>query len=350
MEEQRKESSRNNESIDIDVFLQSKGVCHLGTSPEKDARSGNFARGSRVFATLGGRFGHKDTRVVFFGRGGQVTIAESMQTVDCVTGATLGRETTGGDAVSNMHVRVSVANDRYELKDLDSTNGTDVFKPKRVRTDVELDIYTENIAVIERNENFRRAFIAFGKEGDGSLVSVTKLPTGDFLVTDAVTSRRHHARRLTTVGEGQAITIGKGSRNFPEHLVGERLNLPDEGIEVAQLRLFVKDGDIFILNLANKPFGVGIERMNEKPQYQEAPKKPEPEKQKQTPQEPQKPKRIPTIKLWQQLEKEILDLEKGSSDPEKLYKRMARKYHPDLNQGDPNANRRMQLINKYFDR
>lgn len=303
-----------------------------------------------MFATLGGKFGHKDTRVVFFDKSGQATIVESLQTVNCLQGYTLGRDLTGGDAVSRTHAYVSVVNDRYKLEDVDSSNGTEVFKAKNVRTDVEQDIYTENIAVIEHDKNFWRAFIAFGDNADSSLVSVTRLPTGEFAVFDAVSSRRHHARRLTTVGEGQAITIGKGSREFPEHLVGERLNLPDEGIEVAQLRLFVKNGDIFILNLAKKPFGVGVESMEEKPQPHEAPKKPKPETQKQAHQESQKPKRIPTIKLWSKLEKEILDLEKGGEDPDRLYKQLARKYHPDLNQGDPNANRRMQLINKYFDK
>lgn len=48
----------------------------------------------------------------------------------------------------------------------------------------------------------------------------------------------------------------------------------------------------------------------------------------------------------------VLGLEKGASDEEvkQAYRRLAKKYHPDLNPGDQEAARKMQEINEAYDR
>ena len=47
----------------------------------------------------------------------------------------------------------------------------------------------------------------------------------------------------------------------------------------------------------------------------------------------------------------ILGLERGASDEEvkQAYRRLAKKYHPDLNPGDQEAAKKMQQINEAYD-
>ena len=48
----------------------------------------------------------------------------------------------------------------------------------------------------------------------------------------------------------------------------------------------------------------------------------------------------------------VLGLEPGASDEEvkQAYRRLAKKYHPDLNPGDAEAARKMQEVNEAYDR
>ena len=48
---------------------------------------------------------------------------------------------------------------------------------------------------------------------------------------------------------------------------------------------------------------------------------------------------------------EVLGLNKGASDDDikKAYKKQARKYHPDLNPGDPVAAKKMQQVNAAYE-
>ena len=48
---------------------------------------------------------------------------------------------------------------------------------------------------------------------------------------------------------------------------------------------------------------------------------------------------------------EVLGLQKGASDDEikKAYRKLAKKYHPDLNPGDQEAARRMQEVNAAYE-
>jgi hypothetical protein len=333
---------RTTGSIDIDSFLRKRDVCHLGSFPDDDGNAGTFRDDSRVFANLGRRFGDPRSRSVLFGRGGQLTVVESMANVDASRGTVLGRGVIGGEGVSSTHARVTVNGGRYELEDLASTNGTDVFKPAVARP--ERREYIGPVAVLDGKLGFSRALIGIG---DYSVVALTRFPTGEYGITDATASRTNHVQKLRTLKEGDAITIGReNQQQYPAHLVGDRMILPETDIEVSHLRIFIKDGDIYICNLGGREYSIVMQGI----QSQEAVRTPPPRPASQKPPEPPKPIRTPTAELLEILEAEIARLSITERDPTKLYRLLARRFHPDANLNDPNATRLMQMVNKHFGR
>ena len=168
-----KENLSGKRILDVDRFLESSKVVNLGVSPESDANGGFFNTDSRIFATLGKKFGNPLTRTVLLEKDGNAIVTESLESIPCRNESILGREKIGGDAVSARHAKVQIKDAKYYFEDLDSSNGTILFKPENIKVDgleKELD---HNVAAINLDDNFKSAYISFG---DSSIIRFNKSP------------------------------------------------------------------------------------------------------------------------------------------------------------------------------
>lgn len=325
----------------IDEVLKNNRVCRLGAA--SNVTVGICRLDSHPLATLGGEIGDTLTRTILLNTNSTYTVAETLADVNFGVGTTIGREIVGGGTgVSKVHARLTIdrQSERYLIEDLDSLNGIEVFRPTPVEADGEVHEFADNdrAAVVT---DLRQRFQIFISIGDTTIIRVSQVPDGPFIVEDAIALSKERRPRFKYVKEGGGVTIGRRSDEVPAHLSGEILRLPATDIDVAHLRLLFKEGRLYILNYARQPFAVMVEDKREvaTPSAAEPPVT-----------DTAAAGRLPSIILWRSLRNEVVKLEQRGMDRKAQFRALARNHHPDQHPGNPNKARLMQIINELYNK
>jgi hypothetical protein len=328
--------------VDVDNVLSGKQYCKLGKSTECEGMAGTFKSESNLMAILGSKWANSQTRMLFFGENGKVVSVESTEGWNVgERPQEIGHDQIGGDGVSGKHVKIEKTGSMFYVQDLESTNGTTLIKPTRFEQGK--DDYDTKLVEVALEEQMGSVFVSFG---EASIVRILKLKEGEFFVTDAVDSRKNYARLLTIVTETDGLTIGSKAINpGDERFTGQKLGLLDNDLGSADLRMFVNNGKLYIVNLADKPMGIVSEMQ---PKSEEAEVKPPRAEQPKEKKVASKQKKLNTARIWKDLDREIKKEAASEKDPKKLFRKFAMKYAPDKNPDDVNAHRRMQLILRHF--